>query len=78
MIKQQQRSEPAWNPQGALHQAGDDGRTRGDHPGYVMRRSFYTRSVLNPALTGALVAAAGVAAAAIMTRRSHAHCTYDF
>jgi short-subunit dehydrogenase len=77
MIKQQQRSEPAWNPQGALHHAGDDGRTRGDHPGFVMRRSFYTRSVLNPALTGALVAAAGVAAAAIMTRRSHAHRTYD-
>jgi short-subunit dehydrogenase len=66
MMEQQRRDEPAREPPGALHEPGVGGRVRGDHPGYVMRRSLYTRSSLHPALTGALVAAATVAAAAMV------------
>ncbi|MBX9932119.1 MAG: SDR family oxidoreductase [Methylobacterium sp.] len=69
MTGQQLRSERPRNPQGALHAAGRGGDIRGDHPGYVMRRSFYTRASLHPAAT-ALVAAAGAAAAAALAHRS--------
>lgn len=68
MVAQQLRTEPPRNAAGALHSAGQDGRIRGDHPGYVMRRSYYTRAAINPAATG-LFAAAGLAAI-ILTRRS--------
>ncbi|HEX8416275.1 MAG TPA: short-chain dehydrogenase, partial [Methylobacterium sp.] len=57
------------NPAGALHAAGIDGQVRGDHPGYVMRRSFYTRATIHPAATG-LVLAAGVAAAMALMHRT--------
>jgi len=67
ILEEQRRHEPPRDPAGSLHQAGVDGRVHGDHPGYVMKRSFYTRSTLHPMVTGALVAA-GVAAAAWMTR----------
>lgn len=66
MVKFQQRNEPPRDPVGALHQPGVDGRIRGDHPGHVMERSVYTRASLNPAVTGALFAAAGVAAATLL------------
>jgi short-subunit dehydrogenase len=69
MIRQQQRNEPARDPAGALHEAGVDGRVRGDHPGYVMRRSLYTRSSLSPAFTGVALAAAGVAVVAMVRSR---------
>jgi short-subunit dehydrogenase len=66
-IKQQMRAEPPRNPQGALHQAGEGGRVRGDQPGYVMKTSLYTRAALHPAVTGAFLAAAvGVTAAALV------------
>ena len=57
LINQQQRDEPARNPAGALFQAGNDGQVRGDHPGYVMRTSLYTRSTMHPVLSGAVAAA---------------------
>jgi short-subunit dehydrogenase len=69
MIQEQRRNEPAREPAGALYQPGVGGRVHGDHPGHVMRRSIYTRSSLHPAMTGALVAAAGVAAAAMLRPR---------
>ncbi|TXM72052.1 SDR family oxidoreductase [Methylobacterium sp. WL103] len=69
MIAQQLRDEPARGRAGALHQAGgasheagSTGRTSGDHPGYVMRRSFYTRSTLHP-LASSIVAVGAVLAA---------------
>lgn len=68
MVGQQLRTERPRNAAGALHSAGQDGRIRGDHPGYVMRRSYYTRAAINPAATG-LLAAAGLAAV-ILTRRA--------
>ncbi len=67
MVGQQMRAERPRNPAGALHSAGRDGHVRGDHPGYVMRRSFYTRAALHPAATGLLLTA-GVAAAAALVR----------
>lgn len=68
MVGQQMRTEPPRDAAGALHSAGHDGRVRGDHPGYVMRRSYYTRAAINPAATS-LLAAAGIAAV-ILTRRA--------
>lgn len=69
MPDQQRRPEPPRNPEGTLYRAGMDGRVRGDHPGYVMKRSFYTRSSVHPAISGALLAAAGVAVVALARRR---------
>ncbi|WP_431311012.1 SDR family oxidoreductase [Methylobacterium nigriterrae] len=66
MVGQQMRDEPPRHRSGALHEAGDDGEVRGDHPGYVQRRSFYTRAALHPAATGLLMTAGVAAAAALM------------
>ena len=64
MTGQQMRDEPARHPAGSLDRPGVGGRTAGDHPGIVMRRSFYTRSALHPLTTAAVVAGVGLAAAA--------------
>ncbi len=61
MIGQQRRDEPPRDPAGSLHQPGRDGRVEGDHPGYVMRTSAYTRAALNPMVVGTL-GVAGLAA----------------
>ena len=66
MIEQQQRDEPPREPEGTLYRPGVDGRVRGDHPGHVMRTSLYTRSALNPALGGIIVAGTGLAALAML------------
>ena len=75
MPSQQQRDEAPRDPAGSLYEAGVDGRVHGDHPGYVMKRSLYTRSSLHPMLTGALVAAAGMAVMAINRRNADAELT---
>ncbi|HEX2100845.1 MAG TPA: SDR family oxidoreductase [Candidatus Synoicihabitans sp.] len=69
LSRQQLRNEPPREPEGALHRAGVGGHTRGDYPGYVMRRSFYTRASMHPMVTGALLGAVGVAAVTLMARR---------
>lgn len=71
LTRQQTRDEPPRDPTGALYEAGVDGRVHGDHPGYVMRRSFYTRSSMHPVMAGAIVVAAG--AAAYMFTRPSSH-----
>jgi short-subunit dehydrogenase len=68
LTRQQTRNEPARNPAGALHQPAEDGSVRGDHPGYVMQRSYYTRASMHPLTTGALVAGIGLAAYALSRR----------
>jgi short-subunit dehydrogenase len=73
MIAQQMRDEPSRNPPGALHAAGEDGQVRGDHPGYVQRHSFYTRSAIHPAATGLLLTAGVAAAAALMRGTGRRH-----
>jgi short-subunit dehydrogenase len=77
MFNQQRRNEPPRDPAGALHEPGADGRVHGDHPGYVMHRSLYTRSTLNPTFTGVAVAAAGVAVAAMMQSRTRRQSWYS-
>ncbi|GEP06365.1 SDR family oxidoreductase [Methylobacterium oxalidis] len=69
MVGQQLRDEPARERDGTLYRAGHGGRTSGDHPGYVMRRSLYTRSVLHPVTAAAVVAGLGLAATGLMGGR---------
>ena len=64
---QQMRAEPARHREGALYAPRQDGRTGGDHPGYVVRRSLYTRSTLHPLATAAVVAGLGIAAASLIS-----------
>jgi hypothetical protein len=45
-----------------LYQATNDPRERGPYPGHVQETSVYTKAVMNPVLTGALMLAAGIAA----------------
>ncbi|MDR7039957.1 short-subunit dehydrogenase [Methylobacterium sp. BE186] len=66
MIAQQLRDEPAHDRDGTLYRPGQGGRTSGDHPGYVMRRSLYTRSVLHPVTAAAVAAAIGLAATSLI------------
>jgi short-subunit dehydrogenase len=70
LARQQFRDEPAREPSGALHTAGVGGQIRGDYPGRVMRTSLYTRATMHPAVTGALLAAAGAAAVMLLKRGS--------
>ncbi|RAK02426.1 short-subunit dehydrogenase [Larkinella arboricola] len=62
LFDQQRRSEPARHSAGALHRSGSDGSVHGDHPGPVMKTSFYTRASLHPLITGAALATIGLAA----------------
>ena len=64
--KVEKRDEPPRQPEGNLYQAGRGGQARGDHPGYVMKTSAYTRASLHPLLTGAVLAAGGVALLALL------------
>lgn len=75
MSEQQVREEPPQTYEGSLHQPGTDGQIHGDHKGYVMKTSLYTRAVLNPVLTGALVVTAGAAVATLLnnTRKNGRH-----
>ncbi|RYG31104.1 SDR family NAD(P)-dependent oxidoreductase [bacterium] len=68
IVRQQTRGEAPRNPEGALHQPNVGGRVRGDHPGFVMPRSIYTRASLHPVFTGVVLAAAGLAVAAWFAR----------
>jgi short-subunit dehydrogenase len=61
MADREFRDEPARDPRGTLDRAGFGGRIRGEHPGYVMKTSLYTRAKLHPLMAASLVVA-GVAA----------------
>lgn len=61
------RNGSAGDPDGNLNGPGQGGETWGDEPGYTMRTSLYTRASLHPAISGALVAAAGLATAALIS-----------
>jgi short-subunit dehydrogenase len=68
LAKSQLRQEAPREPEGALHRPGVGMKVRGDHPGYVMKTSLYTRASMHPLLTGALLGAAGVTAVALFNR----------
>lgn len=70
MTDMQFEDETAHRREGALHQPGEGGQVHGDYDGHVMKTSLYTRSVLNPLVTGAVVAAAGAAAVALLGKNS--------
>ena len=64
---QQGEGPPPVGRDGALYEAGPGGEVRGSSPHHVMR-SFYTPASMHPFATGAVLAGAGVAAAALLTR----------
>ena len=69
-MKMQARDEVPRNPAGSLHGPYvRDGRVRGDHPGYVMKKSFYTRASLRPVLTGTVAALVGGVLVALLAKR---------
>jgi len=68
MTKQQMEEKPAQHRDGSLHQPTEDGQVRGNHKGYVMKTSLYTRSVMRPMVTGAIVVAAGAVVAAYLNK----------
>ena len=70
MGRQQVRDEPAREPEGALYEPGVGGQTDGSYPGRVNATSWYTRGVMHPMVTGALLGAAGVAAIALYRART--------
>ncbi|AKD05059.1 SDR family oxidoreductase [Pontibacter korlensis] len=69
MTDMQKRKEPALHKEGSLHKAGEDGRVDGNYEGHVMRTSLYTRASMHPVVTGAVVAAAGAAAVALIGKK---------
>jgi short-subunit dehydrogenase len=58
---------PPIDPDGALYKPGIDGEVHGNSPHHVMR-SAYTKASVHPLLTGALLAGAGLATAALVSR----------
>lgn len=66
MSEQQLRDRPAQHRGDSLYKPGHDGKVHGHHQGYVMKKSLYTRATLNPGITGAIAAAAGAAAIALV------------
>ncbi len=74
IVAMQKRPGRPRRPEGALHapQADDTGHVRGDQPGYVMRRSAYTRASLHPvAATSAAIGLGFAAATLLRPRRGH-------
>ncbi|QHL89116.1 SDR family NAD(P)-dependent oxidoreductase [Nibribacter ruber] len=62
--------EAPTNKRGSLHQPSKDGDVRGNHKGYVMKTSLYTRAKTNPVKTGVLALAAGAAVLALVNNNS--------
>jgi short-subunit dehydrogenase len=66
MISPQLRDEAPGDRNGALYEAGEGGQAWGREPGYTMRSSLYTRASMHPVVSGALAAAAGLTAYALI------------
>ena len=64
----QQRAESPREPAGGLHASNTTAETRGSHPGYVQRRSFYTRASMHPAATIAGAVGLGLTAWGLLRR----------
>lgn len=64
----QQRAESPREPAGGLHASNTTAETRGSHPGYVQRRSFYTRASMHPATTIAGAVGLGLTAWGLLRR----------
>ena len=70
MFDAQKQDEPA-RPRGdgGLYEASGELKERSGDPMYVSESSLYTKASLHPLLTGALIAGAGLAAAALLRPR---------
>ncbi|EJF08778.1 MULTISPECIES: SDR family oxidoreductase [Pontibacter] len=68
MTDMQLLDEPAQHREGALHRPGEGGRIHGRIKD-TMPTSLYTRALTNPVVAGAVVAAAGAAALALMGKK---------
>lgn len=66
MNRQQRRDEPARHARGSLYSSNAAGQIEGSHPGRVMHRSLYTRTLTNAVARSAVIASFGVAAAALL------------
>lgn len=73
IMEQELRDEPRRIHRSTLYQAGDDRQVHGEHPGYVMKSSLYTRAAAHPLATTAAVAAAGLAAWALLSDRPRSY-----
>jgi short-subunit dehydrogenase len=73
MVGQQLKDRPAQHRKSGLHEATSGGSVRGNYEGYVVNKSFYTRSILSPLLTGAIVVAASALMLALLNKDYLAH-----
>ncbi|HEX8685587.1 MAG TPA: SDR family NAD(P)-dependent oxidoreductase, partial [Pyrinomonadaceae bacterium] len=70
MFEAQQQDGPARaRGDGGLYEASGELKERSGDPMYVSESSLYTKASLHPFLTGALIAGAGIAAAALLRPR---------
>ena len=65
LVDQQKKNEPARHHEGSLHHPGQDGEIYGNYDGHAMK-SIYTRSKINPVITGVAIATASAAALALI------------
>ena len=72
IVDAQKQDEPA-RPRGdgGLYEASGELKERSGDPMYVSESSLYSKASLHPLLTGALIAGAGLAAAALLRRTKH-------
>lgn len=66
MIPAQQTDRPVRHREGGLYETSGDLKERGDDDRMTFKSSFYTKTSLRPVVTGALLAGAGVALAALI------------
>lgn len=62
--------QPAKHHKGTLYKHGEGGKVDGNYPGMIRTTSYYTRAALSPVLTGSVLAAAGLAALALIGKKS--------
>ncbi|MDB6131332.1 MAG: hypothetical protein JWM04_2439 [Verrucomicrobiales bacterium] len=65
-IQQQRSDEPKQGKESGLYDASGSLEERGGHPGYVFKRSIYSKATMHPWLTTALAVGAGIGVAALI------------
>jgi short-subunit dehydrogenase len=70
LFKQQRSDEPDSGRHEGLYEANEDPRERGNYEGMTRETSLYTKASLHPVFSGALLLAAGLAAAQLTRGRS--------
>ena len=69
LFNQQRRDEPDQGRHDGLYEPTEDPRERGDYAGMTRETSMYTRASMHPVFSGALLLAAGLAAAQLTRAR---------